>query len=66
MIDKNVLRQRFAQALKAGLVIIFLLPLFFTILVSFRPEAEPVTNGNKFFGSEITLDNYERALVIAP
>ena len=66
MIDKNVLRQRFAEALKAALAIIFLLPLFFTILVSFRPEAEPVTNGNIFFGSEITLDNYERALVIAP
>ncbi len=66
MKDKNILLDRCGDALKVALAIIFLLPLFFTILVSFRPEAEPVTNGNIFFGSEITLINYQRALVIAP
>ena len=66
MSSSKGLLQRSADALKAALAVIFLLPLFFTILVSLRPEAEPVTNGNIFFGSEVTLDNYERAFIIAP
>ncbi len=57
---------RLATILKISLAVVFLIPMVFTILVSFRPEAEPVTNGNIFFGSEITLINYRRALVIAP
>ncbi|MCY4021127.1 MAG: carbohydrate ABC transporter permease [Chloroflexi bacterium] len=57
---------RLATALKIALAVAFLIPLVFTILVSFRPEAEPVTKGSIFFGSEITLVNYQRALVIAP
>lgn len=55
-----------ADTLKIAIAIFFLLPLFFTILVSVRPEAEPVSNGNIFVGSEVTLVNYQRALVIAP
>ena len=66
MSDRSVMLQRSADALKIAFAIFFLLPLFFTILVSFRPEAEPVTNGNIFFGSEITTENYQRAFVIAP
>ncbi len=66
MKDANLLLRRFGAALKAALAIAFLIPLFFTVLVSVRPEAEPVTNGNIFFGSEVTLDNYQRALDIAP
>lgn len=66
MKDTSTVLQRIGDLLKVSLAIVFLLPLFFTILVSFRPEAEPVTKGNIFFGSEITVDNYERALVIAP
>lgn len=66
MKDTGALLQRFADALKIALAIAFLLPLFFTVLVSFRPEAEPVTNGNIFFGSEITFENYRRAFAIAP
>ncbi len=61
-----VIRRRGADALKMAIAIFFLLPLFFTALVSLRPETEPVTNGNIFFGSEITLENYRRAFIIAP
>lgn len=66
MKNNGTVLQRCADALKLALAIVFLAPLFFTILVSFRPEAEPVTNGNIFVGSEITADNYQRALAIAP
>jgi len=58
--------RRVAQATKATIATVFLIPLLFTLLVSLRPETEPVTNGNIFFGSEVTLANFERATVIAP
>ena len=61
----SILR-RIAAVTKIVIAIIFLIPLVFTLLVSIRPEAEPVTKGNIFFGSELTFENYERALVIAP
>ena len=60
------LLSKVANALKVALAIFFLLPLLFTILVSFRPETEPVTKGNIFIGSHITTENYERAFAIAP
>ena len=66
MSPSKTLLRRSANALKVAIAIFFLLPLFFTLLVSLRPEAEPVTNGNIFFGSAITLENYQRALIIAP
>ena len=61
----GVLR-RIAALTKAIIAIVFLIPLVFTLLVSVRPEAEPVTKGNIFFGSELTFENYERALALAP
>ena len=57
---------RLAAVARAVIAIVFLIPLVFTLLVSIRPEAEPVTKGNIFFGSEITFENYERAFAIAP
>ncbi len=57
---------RLAAALKIGIAVVFLIPLVFTLLVSVRPEVEPVTKGNIFFGSEITPENFERAIAIAP
>lgn len=66
MSQPHAIRRRGADALKIAIAIFFLLPLFFTVLVSLRPETEPVTNGNIFFGSEITLENYQRAFSIAP
>ena len=58
--------RRIAAAARLVIAIVFLIPLVFTLLVSLRPEAEPVTKGNIFFGSEVTVENFERALVIAP
>jgi sn-glycerol 3-phosphate transport system permease protein len=48
------------------MALIWLTPLFFTILMSFRPPAEPVTQGNIFVGSTLTLENYARVWDIAP
>jgi sn-glycerol 3-phosphate transport system permease protein len=45
---------------------IWLLPLIFSILMSFRPESEPVSSGNIFVGSRLTLENYQDALTLAP
>lgn len=66
MQHKSTLADRFATVLTMFIAFVFLIPLIFTILVSIRPETEPVTNGNIFFGSEIILTNYEHALDIAP
>ncbi len=61
----SILRQ-VAAVTKTVIAVLFLIPLIFTLLVSLRPETEPVTNGNIFFGSELTFENYQRAFVIAP
>lgn len=53
-------------ALTVFFSLIWLIPLIFAVLMSFRPVAEPVTTGNIFFGSEITLENYADALIVAP
>ncbi len=55
-----------ATALTVTVAIIWLLPLIFAVLVSFRPRSEPITTGNIFFGSTITLANYTSALSVAP
>ncbi len=55
-----------ATALTVIASIVWLLPLIFAILVSFRPRSEPITSGGIFFGSAITLENYASALNVAP
>ncbi|MBZ0296294.1 MAG: carbohydrate ABC transporter permease [Anaerolineae bacterium] len=60
------LGSRLATIATIIVTIIWLIPLIFSVLMSFRPQAEPVTQGNIFFGSTITLDNYASALVLAP
>jgi sn-glycerol 3-phosphate transport system permease protein len=64
-------RSRDRWSLVADIIVIFvsilwLLPLVFAILMSFRPQADPITQGNIFFGSYITLENYRLALRVAP
>ena len=66
MTAERSLTRRIAAAITWALALIFLLPLVFTVLVSVRPETEPVTQGSIFFGSEITLSAYEHAFAIAP
>ncbi len=62
----NALGSRVADAVTTLLSLLWLSPLIFAILLSFRPPNEPITNGNIFFGSTITLDNYRAAWSVAP
>lgn len=70
-----------ANALVVTISLIWLFPLIFTVLVSIRPENQPITNGNIFFdctgtssapstvslmGCNFTLQNYQDALDVAP
>lgn len=55
-----------ANALTLIIALVWLLPLIFTILMSFRPSNEPIVIGNIFFGSHITLENYQQAWSLAP
>jgi sn-glycerol 3-phosphate transport system permease protein len=66
MKHKSSILDRFTTALTIFIALVFLIPLIFTILVSVRPDTEPVTNGNIFFGSEIIVTNFEHAFDIAP
>jgi sn-glycerol 3-phosphate transport system permease protein len=55
-----------ADVLTVGLALTWLMPLVFAILMALRPQSDPITNGNIFFGSEITLENFESAWNTAP
>jgi sn-glycerol 3-phosphate transport system permease protein len=69
---------RAADVLTAGLALLWLLPLIFTILMSFRPTNVPLNSGNVFFGCEtpderpldyqctVTAQNYVDAWEVAP
>jgi sn-glycerol 3-phosphate transport system permease protein len=64
-------RKRTAWSVVADVTVMFvsviwLLPLLFAILKSFRPQSDPITQGNIFFGSTVTLENYQAALAVAP
>ena len=66
MKTRSTLGSRAADALTTLLSLLWLSPLIFAILLSVRPPNEPITNGNIFFGSTITLDNYRAAWSVAP
>lgn len=55
-----------ADIATGALAIFWMLPLIFSILMSLRPEGDSITQGNIFFGSRITLENYRQALEVAP
>jgi sn-glycerol 3-phosphate transport system permease protein len=57
---------RFADLLTLLLAFAWASPMLFSILISFRPANEPLTEGNIFFGSRLTLENYRAALSLAP
>ncbi len=63
---KSTFASHLTTALTIVLALIWLMPLIFSILMSFRPPAEPVNQGNIFIGSEITLENYADAWAVAP
>lgn len=66
MKTRSTLGSRAADGLTTLLSLLWLSPLIFAILLSVRPPDEPITNGNIFFGSTITLDNYRAAWSVAP
>jgi sn-glycerol 3-phosphate transport system permease protein len=55
-----------ADSLVIIISVIWLLPLIFSILMSFRPQSQPISVGNIFFGDSLTLENYQRVFEIAP
>lgn len=64
--SKRTSGSRLADAATLILAFFWLIPLIFSLLMSFRPQAEPITIGNIFVGSRITFENYEAALQVAP
>jgi sn-glycerol 3-phosphate transport system permease protein len=66
MKTRSTLWGRIADALTTIVSLIWLSPLIFAVLLSFRPPNEPLSSGSIFFGSAITLDNYRAAWSVAP
>jgi sn-glycerol 3-phosphate transport system permease protein len=64
--ERRSLGSASASAVTVFASIIWLLPLIFAVLMSVRPRSEPINVGNIFFGSTITLENYNGALALAP
>jgi sn-glycerol 3-phosphate transport system permease protein len=64
--SRRTLGSRVVDAVTILVSLLWLSPLVFAVLLSFRPPEEPITNGNIFFGSGITLDNYRAAWSVAP
>ncbi len=54
------------NGLTALVALVWLFPLIISMLISVRPMNEPLTNGNLFWGSTLTLENFEAAWRIAP
>lgn len=44
-----------------AVALFWLIPLIWTVLVSLRPPDESIVQGNIFFGSRLTLENFEEA-----
>jgi sn-glycerol 3-phosphate transport system permease protein len=63
---KKSVQTYLADITMVAISVIWLVPLVFTVLVSFRPEQDPITAGNIFFGSRITLENYQATWAVAP
>ena len=57
---------RLASILIYALAAIWLIPFVFSVLMSLRPQAEPITQGSIFFGSTVTTANFQAALAVAP
>lgn len=54
------------NSLTVLVALVWLFPLVISLLISLRPMNEPLTNGNLFWGSTLTLDNFMAAWRIAP
>lgn len=63
---KHTSSARWVDWLTVALSLIWMLPLIFAVLFSVRPADQPLTNGNIFFGTSLTLENYRMAWSLAP
>lgn len=52
--------------LTAALALVWLTPVAWALVASFRPAAEPMGRGDVWFGSTLTLANYAHAWSLAP
>ena len=52
--------------LAAALALLWLLPVAWALVASFRPASEPMGRGDVWFGSTLTLENYTHAWSMAP
>ncbi|MDX1995946.1 MAG: carbohydrate ABC transporter permease [bacterium] len=52
-----------ADAMAIGLALLWLAPLIFGLLMSFRPQAAPISSGNIFFGCQSDLSDQQQALI---
>lgn len=64
--ERSMPRRWFADVMTVALAFVWLVPLVFTILMSLRPSNQPLTQGNIFFGTTLTLDNYRAAWEVVP
>ncbi|MCB9133939.1 MAG: carbohydrate ABC transporter permease [Anaerolineales bacterium] len=52
--------------LTAAMVLLWMTPVLWAVVASFRPATEPMGRGDVWFGSTLTLENYTRAWSLAP
>ncbi len=55
-----------ATSLTAALALLWITPVAWAVVASFRPAAEPMGRGDVWFGSTLTLENYTHAWSLAP
>ncbi len=62
---RNVLKH-LVTLVTAGIAIIWSMPVLWALVASFRPAAEAMGRGNVWFGSTLTVENFQRAWSLAP
>jgi sn-glycerol 3-phosphate transport system permease protein len=55
-----------ATILLIAIAFTWAMPLLWTIVAAFRPASEPISRGDVWFGSTLTLENFSRAWSLAP
>ncbi|MBN1965694.1 MAG: carbohydrate ABC transporter permease [Anaerolineae bacterium] len=49
-----------------GLALLWAIPVLWALVASFRPPEDPIGRGDVWFSDTVTLENYDRALTLAP
>jgi len=55
-----------ANLFSSAIALIWSVPVLWAIVASFRPASEPISRGDVWFGSTLTLENYTHAWSLAP